>query len=153
MLTLSAGVDQLPDDFTYKLTYQVKDRSQEGQLFSQFNGQFGIADIFGYHICEPEDLHGSTKRLLDGAEFWDVFKEQDLSHVPGGERQPEERQLQCIALSGGGKALMDLHDTDGGTPSPDELLECILHAIIGKWYSLCASPFTHACRSRSLQPI
>ena len=88
------------------------------------------ADVIGYHDCGTEDPHGSTKRLLNGAEFWRVFDQQDL---PEGRRHgPEERGLQCIVLSGEGKALVDLHNTDGGTPSPGELLESILHAIIGK---------------------
>ena len=152
MLTLS-GVDHLPDELTYKQTYQIKGNSQEGPLFSQFNGQFGIADVIGYYDCEPEDPHGSTRHLLNDAEFWRVFEQQDL---PEGRRHgPEERGLQCIVLSGEGKALVDLHNTDGGTPSPGELLESILHAIIGEWFSLCASLFTHVRQSRSLalQPI
>ena len=68
-MTLSSGVDRLPDKFTCKLTYQVEGHSQEGPLFSQFNGQFGIADVIGYHNCGPEEPHGSTGRLLNGAEF------------------------------------------------------------------------------------
>ena len=131
-IALSGGVDRLPDRFTCKLTYQVEGHSQEGPLFSQFNGQFGIADVIGYHNCGPEEPHGSTGRLLNGAEFWNVFNQQYLPHIPGGRPQPEERGLQCIALSGEGKALVDLDVTDGGTPSPYELLESILHAIIGK---------------------
>ncbi|KAF8491035.1 hypothetical protein F5888DRAFT_1077830 [Russula emetica] len=129
MLTLS-GVDHLPDKLTYKQTYQIKGHSHEGLLLSQFNGQFGIVDVIGYHDCGTEDPHGSTRRLLNDAVFWRVFGQQDL---PEGRRhEPEERGLQCIALSGEGKDLMDLH-TDGGTPSPGELLESILHAIIGHY--------------------
>jgi len=129
MLTLS-GVDHIPDWLTYKRTYQIKGHSQEGLLLSQFNGQFGIADVIGYHDCGTEDPHGSTRRLLNGAEFWRVFEQQDL---PEGRRhEPEERELPCIALSGEGKVFVDLYNTDGGTPSPGELLESILHAIIGK---------------------
>jgi hypothetical protein len=128
-LTLS-GVDHLPDRLTYKQTYQIKGHSQEGPLFSQFYGQFGIADIIGYHQCGPEDPHGSTSRLLNDAEFWGVFGQHGL---PKGRRhEPGERGLQCIAISGEGKALVDLNNTNGGTPSPGELLESILHAIIGK---------------------
>ena len=129
ILTLS-GVDHIPDRLTYKQTYQIKGHSQEGPLLSQFNGQFGIADVIGFHDCGPEDPHGSTRRLLNNAEFWRVFEQQDLPE--GGRHEPEERGLHCIALSAEGKALIDLHDTDGGTPSPGELLETILHAIIGK---------------------
>ena len=118
-------VDILPDELAYKQTYQIKGHSQEGPLFSRFYGQFGIADIIGYHECGTEDPHGSTRRLFNEAECWRVFGQQDL-------HEPEERGLQCIALSGEGKSLVDLNNSDGGTPSPGELLESILHAIIGK---------------------
>lgn len=129
MLTLS-GVEHIPNRITYKETYSAKGRSQEGQLLSRFHGQFGIADVIGYHNCGPEDPHGSTHRLLNNAEVWRVFK------LPKGRRQlenPEERGLQCIAISGEGKALVDPRITDDGTPSPGELLESILHGIIGKY--------------------
>ena len=147
-LTLAQGITDLPSTLTYKLTYQIKGHSREGPLLSQFNGQFGIADVIGYHECGTEDPHGSTSRLLNDAEFWRVFEQKD-----GRRHEPEERGLQCIALSGEGMALVDLHKTDGGKPSPSELLESILHAIIGKWYSLYAPLSTHVCRSRSLQAI
>jgi len=113
----------------YKQTYQIKEHPQECPLFSQFYGQFGIADIIGYYGCGTGDPHSSTRWLLNGAEFWNVFRQQDLPEV--SRHEPEERGLQCIALSGEGKALIVLHDS-GGTPSPGELLESILHAIIGK---------------------
>ena len=128
MLTLS-GVDHIPDRLTYKQTYQIKGHSQEGPLLSHFNGQFGIADVIGYHDCGPEDPHGSTRRLFNGAEFWRVF---ELDLPQDKDPKPEERGLQSIAISGEGKALVDLYNTDGGTPSPGELLESILHAIIGR---------------------
>jgi hypothetical protein len=149
-LTLAPGISVLPDTLTYKLAYQVKGHSREGQLLSQFNGQFGIADIVGYHECGTEDPHGSTLRFFNGAEFWSVFEQ---NYPPGKRHEPEDRGLQCIALSGEGQALVDLHNSDGGTPSPVELLETILHAIIGEYCSLCVSLFTHVCRSRSLQLI
>jgi hypothetical protein len=40
-------------------------------------------------------------------------------------------KVDVMNLKREGKDLIDLH-TDGGTPSPGELLESILHAIIGK---------------------
>jgi hypothetical protein len=129
-LTLSEGITHLPDEFTYKLTYLVKGQSQEGPLLSKFNGQFGIADVIGYHNCGPEEPHGSTRRLLKDAESWKVFGLQDAPE--GRRREPEERGLQCIALSGKGEALIDLQNPHGDKPSPGELLESILHAIIGK---------------------
>ena len=148
MLTLS-GVHDIPDSFIYKQTYQVKGRSQEGPLLSRFSGEFGIADIIGYHNCEASDRHGSTTRLSNGARFWNVFGQEKISQ----DKQPEERQLQCIALSGEGKVLVDVNDKDQGISSPSELLESILHAFIGKYCYLCASLFTHVCQSRSLQPV
>ena len=153
-MTLSGGVDGLPDKIACKHIYQVEGHSQEGLLFSQFYGQFGIADVIGYHNCGPEEPHGSTRRLLNGAEFWNIFNQQYLARFPGGRPQPEERGLQCIALSGDGKALLDLNDTNGGTPPPYELLESILHAIIGKWSNHpLRLAFAHAFQPRSLQPI
>ena len=126
MLTLS-GVNQLPDKLTYKQTYPIKGHSQEGPLLSQLYGNFGIADVVGYHECGTEDPHGSTRRLLNDAEYWGVFNFPECeSH------EPEERGLQCIAIPGEEKSLLDLENKDGGTPSPAELLESILHAIIGK---------------------
>jgi hypothetical protein len=127
-LTLSGGVGSLPDKFTYKQAYPIQGHSQEGPLLSEFKGQFGIEDAIGYHNCDTEDPHGSTGRLFTGAKFWNVFDEKDLSE----DRKPEERGLQCIALSGEGKALVDLDNADGGRPSPGVLLESILHAIIGE---------------------
>jgi len=127
-LTLSRGVGSLPDKFTYKQAYPIKGHSQEGPLLSQFKGQFGIADVIGYHNCGPEDPYGSTERFFTDAEFWNLFEN---SNFHGG-RKPEERGLQCIALARQGKALVDLQDEDGGSPSPGVLLESILHAIIGE---------------------
>ena len=128
-LRLTPGVSCLPDKLTYKLTYQISGRSEEGPLISQFHGQFGIADVIGYRECEADDPHGSASRLLNNAEFWDVYEQDDI--FEGRRNEPEERRLQCIALSGEGMVLVDPHNTDG-IPSPGELLESILHAIIGK---------------------
>ena len=149
MLILT-GVASIPDSFIYKQTYQVKGRSEEGPLFSQFYGQFGIADVIGYYNCGTGDPHGSTTRFSNGARFWNVFGQEKI--FDSEDKPPEQRQLQCIALSGEGKALVDVGGNDG-ISAPGELLESILHAIIGKLCSLCASPFTHVCHSRSLHPI
>jgi len=106
---------------------------------SQFYGKFGIADVIGHHECGTEDPHGSTRRLSNDAEYWGVFNFPECESL-----EPEERGLQCIAISGEGKALLDLDNKDGGTPSPAELLESILHAIIGEQCPLCASLCTHS---------
>ena len=120
----------MPNRFTYKQAYPIKGHSQEGPLFSQFNGRFGIADVIGYYNCGAKDPHGSMERLFTNAEFWNVFNNKDPD-LPE-DREPEMRALQCVALAGEGKALMDLDNADGGMPSPGELLESILHAIIGE---------------------
>jgi len=117
------------------VSYPVEGRSQEGPLFSKFVGQFGIADVVGYHICGPNEPHGSTRRLFRGAEFWSVL---------GGEgSEPEERSQHCIAMSSGGRHLLDPREEQGGIPSPGELLETLLHAIIGKSYFFCVRLSTH----------
>jgi hypothetical protein len=128
-LTLAQGISDLPDKLTYKLTYQIKGQSQEGPLLSEFNGYFGIADVIGYHVCGTEDPHGSTSRLFNNAEFWSLFPQKGL--FGGSPPEPEDRGLQCIAFPAEGKAFLDV-DIEGGVPSPSELLESILHAIIGE---------------------
>jgi hypothetical protein len=163
MLSLSKRVTQIPDRLAYKQTYPIKGHSQEGPLFSQLIGQFGIVDVIGYYVCGTEEPHGSTGPFLVDAQVWDVFKDQvdeeadEKDPHEGGPTPrhhiPEERGLQCIALSTEGQALVDHRNKNGGIPSPGELLETILHAIIGEKCPLCASPFAHVCRSRSLQLI
>ena len=125
MLSLSEGVANLPDKLVYKLAYPTKGHSQEGWLFSRGFGQFGIADVIGFYSCKLEEPHGSTRPFFKSAKFWSIL--DDNHH-----QEPEERGLQCIALTTEGKALLDLCNKDGGTSSPAELLETILHAIIGK---------------------
>ena len=135
MLSLSGGVANLPDKLVYKLAYPTKGHSQEGWLFSRGFGQFGIADVVGFYSCKPEEPHGSMGPFFKSANFWSIFG--DIH-----QQEPEERSLQCIALATEGQALLNL-SKDGGTPSPVELLETILHAIIGELYSFCTSlPFT-----------
>jgi hypothetical protein len=125
-LTLANNVVALPDRMTYKVSYPVEARAQEGQLFSRFRGCFGIADVVGFHVCGPDEPHGSTTRFFQDAKLWNVFG--------GVDREPEKRSQQCIALSSGGRSLLDLNEV-GGIPSPCELLDTILHAVIGEYRS------------------
>lgn len=139
---MSKGITQIPDRLAYKQTYPVKGHPQEGPLFSEFISQFGIADVIGYYNCGPEEPHGSTRPFLVDTEIWDPLEDQigeeanELYLVEGGltprGHGPEERGLQCIALSTEGQALLDYRNENGGTPSPGELLETILHAIVGE---------------------
>jgi hypothetical protein len=125
-LTLANNAVHLPDRITYKVSYPIEARAQEGQLLSRFVGHFGIADVVGFHVCGPDEPHGSTQRIFQNAEFWNVFG--------GVDREPEKRSQQCIAMSPGGRSLLDL-EAEGGIPSPCELLDTILHAIIGEYRS------------------
>jgi hypothetical protein len=109
------------------MTYPIKGHSQEGALFSRAFGQFGIADVVGFYSCRPNEPHGSTKSLFRNADSWSILDDR-LS-------EPEDRGLQCTAYfeeGAEGQALLDLNNRNGGIPSPGEVLETILHAIIGK---------------------
>jgi hypothetical protein len=135
----SNGIISLPNKLVYKMSYPIKGQSQEGLLLSRVFNQFGIADTLGFHSCGPKEPHGSTEPFFKGAIFWSIFKDKHQKHEEADEHlgehsypKPEERGLQCIALTGGGQSLLDLGNKDGGIPSPGELLETILHAIIGK---------------------
>jgi hypothetical protein len=146
-LTLANNVVHLPDRMTYKVSYPVEARAHEGQLFSRFRGHFGIADVVGFHVCGADELHGSTQRFLQDAEFWNVFGGVD-------DREPKKRSQQCIAMSSGGRSLLDLEE-EGGIPAPCELLDTILHAIIGEHCSHISASHIQVIdhRSRSLQLI
>lgn len=63
-LMLGRGTAALPDKITYKVSYPIEGFLQEGQLLSGFVGQFGIADIVGYHVCRPDEPHDDTQRLF-----------------------------------------------------------------------------------------
>jgi hypothetical protein len=108
----------------YKLSYQAEGHTSEGQLFSAFRDQFGIIDVVGFHICGQEEPFGNTESLIRNGSFWD-FKQ-------GGSGTPEKRYLHCIAMSFECLPLLDPSNEEAGIPSPTELVETILHAMIGK---------------------
>ena len=114
----------------YKLSYQRKGRPSEGSLFSSFRGQFGSVDIVGFHICSAEDSFGSTERHFLNAVF------VPLGNDDTGENrtsEPEIRYLHCTAMALEGLPLSDASDTKVNLPTPPELVETILHAIIGEY--------------------
>ena len=114
----------LPDRIVYKLSYQTEGHRSEGQLFSEFRGQFGIIDVIGFYICGQEEPFGNTESLVRNGSFWDFTQ--------GGSRTPEKRYLHCIAMSFECLPLLDIFNKEAGIPSPAELVETILHAMIGK---------------------
>ena len=125
-LMLADGVTTLPDQMVYKLSYQTEGHTIEGQLFSTFLGQFGIIDVVGFQMCGPEEPFGSTEYLIRNGSFWNFA--QGMS----GSGTPEKRYLHCTAMSLECLPLLDTTDKKTGIPTPAELLETILHAMIGK---------------------
>ncbi|KAH9163310.1 hypothetical protein EDB89DRAFT_2021130 [Lactarius sanguifluus] len=128
-LTLSDGVTELPEKMVYKLSYQTEGHSPEGDLLSGSLGQFGIVDIVGSYICTPEDAaeepFGSTAHHVRNSTFWPL-SDQSV------ERSPDNRYLHCTAMALEGLPLLYTSDIEAGIPSPAELLESILHAMIGE---------------------
>ncbi|KAI0254122.1 hypothetical protein BJV78DRAFT_109146 [Lactifluus subvellereus] len=124
-LTLAREVASLPDKIMYKMSYPIERRTQEGLLFSKFLGQFGIVDVVGFYVCGPKEPHGSIEHLFQNANFWSICDDANDEA-----REPEERRQQCIAMSSEGQSLSNF-TYEGGIPSPGDLLETILHAIIG----------------------
>ena len=121
---LADGVTTLPDQMVYKLSYQTEGHTFEGHLFSMFLGQFGIIDVVGFHICDPEEPFGSTEYLVRNGSFWNFTQ--------GASGTPEKRYLHCTAMSLECIPLLDNSDKEAGIPTPAELLGTILHAMIGK---------------------
>ena len=123
-LKLAKGVTTLPEQMVYKLSYQTEGHTSEGPLFSAFLGQFGIVDIVGFRTCgQQEELFGNTESLVQDGLFWDFGQ--------GGSGAPERRYLNCTAMSFECLPLLDISDMEAGIPTPVELVETILHAMIG----------------------
>ena len=117
---------ELPDRIVYKLSYQTEGHTFEGPLFSGFLGQFGIVDVVGFQICGPEEPFGNTEYLIRNGSFWNVIQAQ------GATGTPKKRHVHCTAMSFEGLPLLDTSDKEAGIPTPAELLETILHAMIGE---------------------
>ncbi|KAH8989963.1 hypothetical protein EDB92DRAFT_2115134 [Lactarius akahatsu] len=111
----------------YKFSYQTKGHSTEGDLLSGSLGQFGIVDIVGSYTCTLEDApFGSTVHHIRNSTFWRL-SDQFV------ERPPDNRYLHCTAMALEGLPLLYSSDVEAGIPSPAELLESILHAMIGHY--------------------
>jgi hypothetical protein len=128
----------------YKLSYQTEGHTFEGRLFSRFLGQFGIIDVVGFYVCGPEEPFGNTEYLIRNASFWNYS--QDATAIG----TPEKRYLQCTAMSFECLPLLDISDKENGIPTPAELLETILHAMIGKCLILYIHLISCCCPFRSL---
>ncbi|KAH8985777.1 hypothetical protein EDB86DRAFT_2323582, partial [Lactarius hatsudake] len=141
-LTFPDGVTELPEKMVYKLSYQTEGHSPEGDLLSGSLGQFGIVDIVGSYICTPEDAaaepFGSTAHHVRNSTFWPLF-DQSAKSSP-----VNNKYLRCTAMALEGLPLLYTSDIEAGILSPAELLETILHAMIGEKDSCCLfdlSPF------------
>lgn len=138
-LTCVDKVSELPEKLVYKLSYRPKGRPSEGSLFSGFCGQFGIVDIIGFCICSPEDIFGSTEHHISNAVFLPLSADKNKKgdKKDNGEKrtpEPEVRYLHCTAMALEGLRLLDISDSDTTTIlTPPELVETILHSIIGEW--------------------
>ncbi|KAH8989962.1 hypothetical protein EDB92DRAFT_809137 [Lactarius akahatsu] len=135
LYTVSENVPQvteLPEKMVYKLSYQTEGHSPEGDLLSGSGslGQYGIVDIVGSYICTPEhapeEPFGSTAHHVRNSTFWPLCNQSV-------ERSPDNRYLHCTAMALEGLPLLYTSDVEAGIPSPAELLESILHAMIGHY--------------------
>jgi len=125
---------ELPENIIYKLSYQIEDHAiKAAALFSQFSGKFGIVDVVGFYTSSQVPFATTAPHLLNSH----FLKLVDDSVVG----IPEIRHLHCTAMSLEG---LSLHNTITslkeagtvvGTLTPAELLETILHAMIGMYDS------------------
>ncbi len=127
-LTHVDGVPQLPEKMVYKLSYQTEGHPSEGTLFSRFLDQFGIVDIIGFHTCS-EEFFGTTAHHFSNPRFLKLLDKSEESVVG----TPEIRQLHCTVMALEGLPLLDILDsTEADIPTPAELVETILHSMIGE---------------------
>ncbi|KAH9081658.1 hypothetical protein EDB83DRAFT_2670046 [Lactarius deliciosus] len=121
------GAARFPENLVYKLSYQTEERPSEGTLFSEFFGRFGIVDIVGYHTCSSREPFGTTAHHLSNARFWRLGDDNADAGTP------EIRYLHCTAMGLEGLPLLDMSDEEAGIPTPVELMETILHSMIGHY--------------------
>ena len=126
-LTCVDGVPQLPEKMVYKMSYQIEGHPSEGTFLSDFYGHFGVVDLVGFHVCSPEEPFGSTTHHFSNPHFLQL---DGRSQGPVG--TPERRRLHCTAMALEGLPLLDFSDNEAGIPKPAELLETILHSMIGE---------------------
>ena len=119
------------------MSYQIKGRPSEGTFFSGLYGHFGVVDTVGFHVCSLDDHFGSTEYHFSNA----ISLQLDENSRFG---IPEPRYIHCTAMALEGLPLLSFPDV-AGVPKPPELLETILHSIIGRF----PSPFFHPISSHS----
>jgi hypothetical protein len=124
-LTLVDGVPQFPEKMVYKMSYQIEGHPSEGIFFSGFHGHFGVVDLVGFHVCSSEELFGSTASHFSNPRFLKLDDETPVGII-------ERRYLHCTAMALEGLPLLDFPDNKDGLPKPAELLETILHSMIGE---------------------
>jgi len=124
---------ELPEKIIYKLSYQIEGHALKAALLSQSFGQFGIADVVGFYTSSQVPFATTTSHLLN-SQFLKLVDDSVVGI-------PEARYLHCTAMSLEGLSLdntiTSLKEVETVTErlAPADLLETILHAIIGEYDS------------------
>ncbi|KAH9018200.1 hypothetical protein EDB83DRAFT_180246 [Lactarius deliciosus] len=128
-LTLPDGVTELPENMVYKFSYQTEGHSPEGDLLSGSlgpvrNQSTSLAPTPGLQKKHPL----ARRRITSGIRSFWPLSDQFVK------RPPDNRFLALHPRwRFEGLPLLYTSDTEAGIPSPAELLESILHAMIGHY--------------------
>ena len=114
-------LEDVPSSFIVKDSWPLLIRNTEAAMYRDAQGLFGIPEVLGsYNVKGPNRKVYLTKNFIPAdSEPWNLFRHKDLGNV-----QPEERIQSRHLFRTEGRDLLD-------ASSPQELLEGILHSIIG----------------------
>jgi hypothetical protein len=112
--------EPFPRSFIVKEAWPLAIRTQEGSMYKDASGSFGVPEfILSYRVEGPRGPHSTADMLPSDVTYWNVVG-RPSEPKPESERRNHYRYL----FKTEGHSLYD-------ASSPRELLEGILHAAIG----------------------
>ena len=115
--------ENIPSSFIVKDSWPLRILSSEADMYQSAQGLFGVPEIIcSYIVKGPDGKEQSTIDFIPpDSTFWNVFRCEDHEKAI-----PEDRVHSRHLFKTEGRDLLD-------ASSPKELLEGILHGMIGVW--------------------
>ena len=129
--------NDVPSNLVVKDSWPLVGRNNEKAMYEAVQGLFGVPEVLtSYEVKGPDGNPHSTMRFLPARrKFWNIWTSVDYPAPTeaGTDPEPEERVQTRHLFKTEGQDLLDAR-------SPHELLEAILHAMIGVSLHVTVSP-------------
>ena len=122
---LNLHSEDVPSNLVVKDSWPLVGRNNEKAMYEAARGRFGVPDVLAsYEVKGPDGNPHLTKRFLPAPrKFWNIWQYPASAEASTGP-EPEDRVQIRHLFKTEGRDLLD-------AASPHELLEGILHAMIG----------------------